>query len=239
MSPIDNLAERLKRNEEAFKAASADGPASLFDPPPDGDYQTLVHEFDFFEGGQPKQAYLKIRFQVQHHPEHAGRFCESVYSLEDPDRLDFLKSDLAKLVGRDAVEGLNFAVDLLPGSDFLESLLDVPVLVRVKTGTKINPRTEKPYVSIYLQQRLGDPVHGATPPGRLPTSGSDVPNDTSGFDPVSQQVAEDAENPLDVSPEARREALVDAGCVCEDPVAVADGEAGGHVDCPLPGHAQF
>jgi hypothetical protein len=26
----------------------------MFDPPPDGEYQTLLHEFDFFEGGEPR-----------------------------------------------------------------------------------------------------------------------------------------------------------------------------------------
>jgi hypothetical protein len=96
MSPIDNLADRLARVQPAFDAAPDEGP-SMFDPPPDGEYQTLLHEFDFFEGGDPKQAYMKIRFQVVHHPEQAGRFCEIVYTLEDPDRISYLRADLHKL----------------------------------------------------------------------------------------------------------------------------------------------
>jgi hypothetical protein len=240
--PIDNLAERLARLQSNFQEASADG-GSMYDPPPDDDYQALIHEFDFFEAGPPTQAFLKMRFQVQHHPEYGGRFADTVYSLEDPDRIDWLKKDLATLVGREQVEQLNDGVDLLPGSDFLESLLDVPVLIRVKRPGRKNAKGYE-IVNVYLQQRLGDQQR--PPQDRLPVSGSDVPNDTSAFDETAKheaeqarQLSEDAENPL-LDAQERREALLEAGCICEDPVAVQDGDkTTAHVDCPLPGHAPF
>jgi hypothetical protein len=56
MSPIDNLADRLARVQSAFDAA----PVGFDNQPPDGDYQTLVHDFDFFQGGTPRRAYSII-----------------------------------------------------------------------------------------------------------------------------------------------------------------------------------
>jgi hypothetical protein len=240
---IDNLAERLARVAPAYKDAATEAP-SMFDPPPDGEYQTLIHEFDFFEGGQPKQAYLKMRFQVQHHPEHTGRFAETIYSLEDAERIGFLKADMARLVGSERAEQLNYAVDVLPGSAFLESLLDVPVLIRVKTGTKINQKTGKPYVGVYIQQVLGEQQRPQTDPPPWDEPKSDVSDDTSDFDATrkaEQEAARDAKYgesiPLEDDPEndeQARQKLIDAGCVCEDPL-----EPGGNVECPVPGHADF
>jgi hypothetical protein len=220
-----NLAERLARIQGAFQEASAD-PSS---DPPDGDYQALVHRFEFFEAGQPVQAFVKIVFQIQHHPEHGGRETGSVFSLEDPDRIGFLKAALARVVGSARVDELNLAVDCLPGSEFIENeMLDVPVLIRVKRPGKKNAKGYE-IVNVYIEQRLGDQVR--------PAKGSDVDNDTSAFDETrareAKQAAEDADNPL-FSEEEKREALVEAGCVCEDPL-----NPGGNIECPLPGHADF
>ena len=234
--PIDNLAERLARLNANFQDAPAS--SSMYDAPPDDDYQALIHEFDFFEAGSPTQAFLKFRYQVQHHPEYGGRICDNVYNLEDPDRIEYLKRDLARLVGEEKVAQLNYGTDLLPGSDFLESLLDVPVLIRVKRPGKTNSKGYE-IVNVYLQQRLGEQQRPAK--DRLPTSGSDVPSDTKDFDETrakEAQAAEDGGNPL-FSAEERREALLEAGCVCDDPVAVADGGGGGSIECPVPGHADF
>ena len=236
---IDNLAERLARIQAAYADAPTE-PPSQFDPPPDGDYQALVHEFDFFEGGTPKQAYLKIRFQVQHHPEHAGRFAEIVYSLEDPERIGYLKAGFAKLIGTDAANRMNIAVDCLPGSELLESLLDVPVLIRVKTGNRINQKTGKPYVGVYIEQRLGDqqqrPKEDPLPWDEK--NPSDVPAPAQGeFEHPKDDGADhpfDDPEPGEGDEEAQRAALREAGCSCEDPLA-----PGGTVDCPIPGHADF
>jgi hypothetical protein len=239
---IENLAERLARLQSNFQEASADG-GSMYDPPPDDDYQALINEFEFFEAGSPTQAFLKMRLLVQHHDKYGGRVCDTIYNLEDPDRLDWLKRDLAKIVGPERVEQLNYGVDLLPGSAFLEKeLLDVPVLIRVKRPGKKNAKGYE-IVNVYLQQRLGDQQR--PPQDRLPVSGSDVPSDTTAFDETAaaeaeqaKQLSEDAENPL-LDAQERREALLEAGCLCEDPVAVQDKQAEGHVDCPVPGHAPF
>ena len=230
MTAPENLAERLARLQSSFKDASADG-GSMYDPPPDDDYQALIHEFDFFEAGSPTQAFLKVRFQVQHHPTYGVRVCDTVYSLEDPDRINYLKSDLATLVGRGQVEGLNYGVDLLPGSDFLESLLDVPVLIRVKRPGKTNAKGYE-IVNVYLQQRLGDQQRPPTP------ARSDVPEPKSGE--FVHPKDDGSDHPFDeVSDQEKLEALRDVGCVCDDPLAVAAGEGGGSIDCPVPGHAQF
>jgi hypothetical protein len=239
MSPIDNLADRLARVQGAFDAAPDEGP-SLFDPPPDGEYQTLLHEFDFFEGGDPRQAYMKIRFQVVHHPEQAGRFCEIVYTLEDPDRISYLRADLHKL-GEDTSR-FDLAREITTGA-LQARLLDTPVLVRVKTGSKTNPKTGKPYVGVYVQRRLGDPDRSAR--RDLERNGtSDVP------EPAADEFVHPQQTSLDDVPftgqepepkgQRNQEAnLRELGCVCEDPVKVELKQAVGHVDCPLPGHAPF
>jgi hypothetical protein len=246
----ENLAERLARVQAAFQDAPANGGGSS--DPPDGDYQALIHSFEFFEAGTPIQAFVKIVLQIQHHPEYGGREVGSVFSLEDPDRIGFLKAALARVVGSDRVDQLNLAVDCLPGSEFIENeMLDVPVLIRIKRPGKTNSKGYE-IVNVYIEQRLGDQVRPASvtterrigPDGRESTvMRSDVPSDTSEFDATraaeAKQAAEDADNPL-FSAEERREALLEAGCICEDPVAVADGDkATAHVDCPLPGHAPF
>jgi hypothetical protein len=235
----ENLAERLARVQAAFQDAPANGGGSS--DPPDGDYQALIHSFEFFEAGTPIQAFVKIVLQIQHHPEYGGREVGPVFSLEDPDRIGFLKAALARVVGSDRVDQLNLAVDCLPGSEFIENeMLDVPVLIRIKRPGKTNSKGYE-IVNVYIQDRLGDQVR--PPQDRLPSSGSDVDNDTSAIDATraaeAKQAAEDADNPL-FSAEERREALLEAGCICEDPVAVADGDkTTAHVYCPLPGHASF
>ena len=231
MSTPDNLAERLARMQGAFQDAAADPSGD----PPDGDYQALVHRVEFFEAGSPTQAFIKIVFQIQHHPAQGGRETGSVFSLEDPERIGFLKAALARVVGSERVDQLNLAVDCLPGSEFIENeLLDVPVMVRVKRPGKTNSKGYE-IVNVYIQDRLGDQQ-------RPPRAAAGDTGDASEFEQTrakeAQQAAEDADNPL-FTAEERREALIEAGCVCDDPVAVADGAGGGSIECPVPGHAQF
>jgi hypothetical protein len=254
MSPIENLADRLARVQDVFDAAPKEG-ASLFDPPPDDDYQTLVHEFDFFEGGTPKQAYMKIRFVVVHHAEQAGRFCEKVYGLEDPDAIGYLKADLHRL-GED-VDNFNVAEEVSSGR-LQERLLDTPVLVRVKRNpNRIDPKTRKARVNTYIQQKLGEPDRSARPvlattappPGQqFLTSSTEHPSDVPGAKAdefVHPQQASLDDVPFDgkeqpAPGQGNQEAhLRERGCICEEPVKVELKQAVGHVDCPLPGHAPF
>jgi hypothetical protein len=245
MSPIENLADRLARVQSAFDAAPDEG-ASLFDPPPDGDYQCLVHEFDFFEGGEPRQAYMKIRFVVVHHDEQAGRFCEVVYTLEDPERIGYLRADLHKLGENTA--NFDLAQEIASGA-LQDRLLDTPVLVRVKTGSKLNPKTGKPYVGVYVQRKLGEPDRSARPTTATNSTTAGLPNSDvpgAGADEfVHPQQASLDDVPFDgkeqpAPGQGNQEAhLRERGCICEEPVKVELKQAVGHVDCPLPGHAPF
>jgi hypothetical protein len=239
MSLPENLADRLARVQPAFDAAPDEGP-SMFDPPPDGEYQTLLHEFDFFEGGEPRQAYMKIRFQVVHHPEQAGRFCEIVYTLEDPDRISYLRADLHKL-GEDTSR-FDLAREITTGA-LQARLLDTPVLVRVKTGSKMNPKTGRPYVGVYVQRRLGDPDRTARRDLER-TGASDVPEPAANEFVHPEQASLDdvpftGEEPAPEGQRNQEAHLRRLGCVCDDPVKVELKQSVGDIDCPLPGHAPF
>lgn len=237
MSPIDNLADRLARVQSAFDTA----PVGFDDMPPDGEYQTLVHDFDFFESRTPpRRAYMKMRLQVQHHPEEAGRFVEKVYSIEEEDGIGYLKADLHRLGVN--VEGMNIGQAITSGA-LAEELYDVPVLVRVKRPAgKTNKRGEQ-VVNVYIQQRLGDPDRSAR--GFLERNGaSDVPGTAAGefvhpdqtsLDDVPFTGDETVEQGLR-NQEAR---LRELGCICEDPIGVELGHAVGNIDCGVPGHAPF
>jgi hypothetical protein len=238
--PVENLQERLAAMSALWDDTEATA-GSLFEPPPPGDYEGLVHEFDFFEGGTPKQAFVKVRLQVQGENQYAGRFAEIVNSLEDPERLGFLKSLFNTLAGDDlgqAVLGRQYRLtDVAPETDFLISLLDVPVRFRVVASKKLNEETGKPYLNVYLNERLGQPVRQGDTAGRagstvaetqgqqindeLAQRKSDVPNDFDASTPPTTGSA-----PVQGQPLPR----VD-GCVCPAP------EAGRFAEkCPIPGH---
>jgi hypothetical protein len=85
---IQDLEARLAAMDDEFRRAPSE--SSLYEPPPDGTYQALVDSWDHFEGGEPRQAFLKCVFQVQNHPDYGGRYAETIFSLEDPERLTFL-----------------------------------------------------------------------------------------------------------------------------------------------------
>lgn len=155
---IENLEARLAQMAGAWEDAPTDT-GSLFTPPPDGDYQALVHEFRFVEGGTPVQAFLVNAFQIDNDPEYSGRIVDTMFSLEDPERIKWLKAHFAKL-GVD-VEHVPIT-QIVPGSPLLNGLLDTPVLIRVKRSDKLDQRTGLPRVNIYLQERLGSP--GAAAP---------------------------------------------------------------------------
>lgn len=179
---IDNLQERLAAMEAAFENAPVDS-GSMYDlPPDDGNYEGLIDRFDFFEGGDPTQAYLAIRIKIVHN-QYGGRIADVVHALEDADRFPRLKKDLATL-GRGP--GEYQLQDLTPDSPFLEGLLDTPVVIRISTGKKIDNRTGQLKRFVDLDRRLdalssGSDVTSTADQGEFEYSGGGVPPDDIPF----------------------------------------------------------
>lgn len=149
---IENLEARLAQMTGAWQDAPADT-GSIYAPPPDGEYQALINEFDFIEQNDPPHAaFLKVVFQVDNDPEYSGRLVDTLFALEDPERVKWLKSFFARL-------GVNVEqtpiTEIRPGSALLNGLLDTPVLIKVKRSEKSFDRDGSPRVNIYLQQKLG------------------------------------------------------------------------------------
>jgi hypothetical protein len=151
---FDDITAALDSLAEAFNSAPAQG-GSIYDPPPDGDYQALVHEFNFVGwdakpamNGQPAKPAgigLKVNYQITNDATYAGRVCGTMFNLH-PERIGYLKGWLSKLgVETDGLDIRQLRPE--PGG-LLEKLLDTPVLIRVvrKGG----------YTNIYLEDRLGD-----------------------------------------------------------------------------------
>jgi hypothetical protein len=117
------------------------------------------------------------------------------------------------------------------------------VLVRVKTGSKLNPKTGRPYVGVYVQRRLGDPDRTARRDLER-TGASDIPEPAAGeFVHPDQASLDDVpftgEEPAPEGQRNQEARLRRLGCVCEDPVKVELKQSVGDIDCPLPGHAPF
>lgn len=155
--PVDNLSDRLAALAAQFDAVEP-ATGSMFEPPPPNDYDGLVHEFDFFEGGNPTQAFVKVRLLTQQstdgNTQYGGRYAEVVNSLEDPERLPFLKALFDTLAGGQPYR----LTDIAPETPFLISLLDVPVRFRVAESKKVNQETGKPYLNVYVKERTGQAV---------------------------------------------------------------------------------
>jgi hypothetical protein len=181
MSEIPDLEQRLEAMRDPFKEAPVEGGYNN-DWPPDGDYQGLVRRFDFFEATNTSgHAFLKTEIEIALHPEYTGREVETVHDLEDPERIGWLKKHLAALGVN--VESDDFDItQVRPGSELLASLLDVPVAFVIKTGTRINEKTGKPYRSVYVNERLGGPM-----PAPSSQAAADVPADTTDLTPEQQQ----------------------------------------------------
>lgn len=144
----------------AFKEAPAQG-GSIYDPPPDGDYQALTHEFGFHgweaKDGRPAGIGFKVNYQVTNNAAYAGRICGAMFNISDPERIGYLKGWLTEMGVDTEAEGFDLKAALDPSGETLARLLDVPVMIRVKRSGG--------YVNVYLQQRLGDQViSDVTPP---------------------------------------------------------------------------
>lgn len=239
--------ERLARQEAAWQQSEA-STGSIYADPPDGDYQFTVYSFDFIDTTS-HGAFLKTELQVASGP-HQGKVTSTMHSLEDPDRFGYLKAHLA-LLSAD-VDNLALS-DIHPGSSVLEALLDTPVEGTVKRSKKLR-EDGTPYVNVYVNKRLGEPLRKDMPPmpngaqEQLPPSDrQDVPGDTSDFEAAAaagplKTKAEDhdddvpwtdedlADGPGDHDTAAAAPAAPAAGCICPGFPT--------HVDsnCPVPGH---
>jgi hypothetical protein len=167
---VDNLQDRLKAMQAPFHDAEVEAPGQRT-MPPDGKYQALVKGFDFFEATSTGQLFLKTILQIALDQEWDGAEVETVHNLEDPDRISWVKGHLAVL-GVDVDE-----LDLGALQGALEKVLDVPVEIQVKRSQKTDSEG-RPYVNVYCNKRLGDP---------MPRAQSDVPADTQGLDDEGKQ----------------------------------------------------
>lgn len=149
---LDDIQRALDGIADAFRDAPAEG-GSIYDPPPDDDYEALVHEFGFHgweaKEGKPGGIGLKVNYQITNHSTYAGRICGSLFNITDPARIGYLKGWLNTMGVN--VEAPEFDIRTYlrpePGGP-LNALLDAKVLIRVKRSNG--------YVNIYLQQRIDD-----------------------------------------------------------------------------------
>ncbi len=192
---IDRLQAQIENGlDESFHNAPTET-GSIYDLPPDGLYQCILDEFDFFEGGG--QAFMKMRWKLEYDEhgndtEYGGKVLDTgPYALEDTERFRFLKGDLARLgINPDEVS----LRDLLPGSTLLATILDARAMLTVQTDKKgrINEKTGTVYRNVYLRERLADGEAGG---GFTPRS--DVPIDgMQDFVPPPAQGATDDDIPF-------------------------------------------
>lgn len=140
--------------KEQFERAKMQGPA------PDGVYEAILRSFEFIEGKNGVDIYLKVWFDHAH-SDYEGQQESTFHSMTDPDRLDWLKTHLSRL-GLDAESpGFNLA-DVHPGSPLLEGLLDRPYQIAIKTSKKLD-KEGLPYRNVYVNKCLGPPVVSDVP----------------------------------------------------------------------------
>lgn len=144
-----------------FNDAYDKAPAGLNDLPPDGDYQAVVDRFDIFEAKSNNRLYLKTEMTVAL-GDYKGWSVDTIHSLDDPDRMSWLKKHLTTL----EVD----CHDLSKLEDCLVTALDAPVLVAVKTKGE--------YRNVYVNQRLGTPLRAASD---LESATSDIDNNPLPF----------------------------------------------------------
>lgn len=173
---LDDIQAALDAVQGAFADAPADT-GSIYTPPPDDDYEALIHEFEFLGGDWGVG--LKVRYQITNHSMYAGRVVGDLFSLT-PERIQWLKGFLGRLDVN--TEEIDVTVDLRPGSEMLNGLLDTPVLIKVKRsmGTEKGTGQPKEYVNVYLQRKLGAP--GSNGQGFTPIAASDVTTPADAFD---------------------------------------------------------
>lgn len=154
---MEALQRALDGVADAFRDAPADG-GSIYAPPPDDEYEALVHEFEFLSGDWGVG--LKVNYQITESQQYSGRIVGDMFGIR-PDRIQWLKGFLSRLGVN--VEELDVR-EIRPGSEVLNGLLDTPVLIRIKR----NRRDGQEFVNVYLQRKLGEP--GSAGGGFTPAS---------------------------------------------------------------------
>jgi hypothetical protein len=148
---LDDITRALEGIQEAFNQAPAEG-GSIYDAPPDGEYQALVNEFSFIgwdakSADKPAGIGLKVNYQVTNHDKYAGRIVGAMYNITDPSRIGYLKGFLSTL-GVD-VEAFDIRTLRPEPGGLLHKLLDTPVVVRVKRSNG--------FTNVYLLEKVGEP----------------------------------------------------------------------------------
>jgi hypothetical protein len=209
---------QLKAMQESYDNAPVGGFGDPLQGIEDDDYQGRVDSWDMFPGKKnPNALYLKMVASIQHHPELAGRPIDFLFDVTDPDKLGFLKDHFYNL----GVSELDMT-QLAPGSELLNELLDVPVLIGVYTN-------KKGYRNAVIRKRLDGEVHSD-----LGTAQEQIAGFEAGDPDVKKPkgkgkpggalaaVEEGIERNFRNKPE---------GCICPDPTK-------GQFDdtCTIPGH---
>ena len=96
-----------------------------FDKTPDGEYEGIIYACEFCESKTSKNLMFKLELVITG-PKYAKRHEWKYYVLNKPENMKRLTTDLEKF-------GLNVS-SMKTISDGLESLLDVPVSIIIKTS---------------------------------------------------------------------------------------------------------
>lgn len=156
-------ADRLKQHDEAFTGAQRR--SDLGEMPDVGDYQALVHRFDYIEAKSNGRLYLKTELKIVGGGEFDGWPVDILNDLEDPERYEYLKTHLHRL----GVDTDSFILSKI--EEELPALLDVPVELNVYEG-----KNGQRYASI--NKRLGEPMRqqsGGEIPADAPASNTPPP----------------------------------------------------------------
>ena len=150
MTQINDLEERLGAMNSSWQQAKSDG-GGFGDTIEDGVYQAIVDRWDWFERKSDGHAFLKVELKIAHNQLEGGKTAETVWDLEDPSRIGYLKRDLATL-------GLEVE-DYSQLEKQLATLLDVPVEIKLVSKQK----GDRTFQNVYINDRLGDPMRSDLP----------------------------------------------------------------------------
>jgi hypothetical protein len=203
---LDDLDRRMAQLDDQLDGARkyADDTSNWLPDP--GTYQGILNDVDFFEQKKPPEgkAWLKLTWELQHtgshDAEYAGLTVSKLYDLEPhlaaksippsteeiQRKIGFMLKDLKTLGVK--TDDPDFSLALIrPGSPIWDGCLGAPYELAVVESKKVNDRTGKPYVNLYLNERLGGPLTPDVPsdapvvatadPSKayVPTDESDIP----------------------------------------------------------------
>jgi hypothetical protein len=206
---LDDLDRRMAQLDDQLDGARkyADDTSNWLPDP--GTYQGILNDVDFFEQKKAPEgkAWLKLTWELQHtgshDAEYAGLTVSKLYDLEPhlvagpipasteevQRKIGFMLKDLKTLGVK--TDDPDFSLALIrPGSPIWDGCLGAPYELAVVESKKINERTGKPYVNLYLNERLGGPLTPDVPSNVSPDdfappvqAGSAVPDDDIPFAP--------------------------------------------------------